>query len=362
MRIALTHAYSWPEVRRGAERIIHELGLALAERGHEVTVLTAGAESSRSRSDDVSTIRYRRRFETAWRHEKHFGLRLVPTLTAKGLDVVHSLGPCDALGSLRAARLRGRRRHRTVYTNLGLPIRSHWESKPVGRAHDRVVREIDAYGCMSRFALDVFANEYGRQGVLMQGGVNLSRFTPAASREPDPTILFSAALDQPQKGGRFLVDAFAMLLREEPTARLWLSGPGNPSSLLARAPDPVRERITALDIGGPQDQAERYGRAWVTALPSRNDSFGMVVVESLACGTPVAASNHSALPELVDEDETGSLCDPEDAASVATALARALALSRRPGIVDRCRAAAAPYDWSTGIAPAYERIYTGEDG
>ena len=41
MRVAFTHAFCWPEVRRGAERFIQELGAALVERGHEVTILSA---------------------------------------------------------------------------------------------------------------------------------------------------------------------------------------------------------------------------------------------------------------------------------------------------------------------------------
>jgi len=97
----------------------------------------------------------------------------------------------------------------------------------------------------------------------------------------------------------------------------------------------------------------------VTALPSKNYSFGMVLVESLACGTPVVASTHSALPELVEPGVTGALCEPDDPASLAAALLDGLDLGARPATVAACRAVAARYDWATSVAPMLERIYAG---
>ena len=94
-------------------------------------------------------------------------------------------------------------------------------------------------------------------------------------------------------------------------------------------------------------------------LPSTDDSFGMVLVESLACGTPVVGTNHSAIPELVTDD-TGALCKPHDPESLAAACRRALELARDPGVADRCRSFAAAYDWETGLAPRLEKLYAAE--
>ena len=96
----------------------------------------------------------------------------------------------------------------------------------------------------------------------------------------------------------------------------------------------------------------------MTILPSKNEAFGLVLVESLACGTPLVVSDGWALPELVTPGVTGALCDRDDPASVAEALLAALDLSRKPGTADACRATAEPYDWETGIAPVMEAIYS----
>ena len=93
-------------------------------------------------------------------------------------------------------------------------------------------------------------------------------------------------------------------------------------------------------------------------MPSTDDTFGLALVEALACGTPVVAGDHAALPELVKNDVTGTLCQPGDAPSVARACLRALELARAPGTADACRESVRPYDWMTGVAPlclaAYE--------
>jgi hypothetical protein len=59
---------------------------------------------------------------------------------------------------------------------------------------------------------------------------------------------------------------------------------------------------------------------------------------------------------------TGALAAPEDPVSLADACRRALALSRERDIAERCRAAAAPYDWDSALAPRMEALYEGADG
>ena len=164
-------------------------------------------------------------------------------------------------------------------------------------------------------------------------------------------------MSEPRKGVAILLDALAILLRTTPDMRLWLSGPGDAAALLDHAPASVREHVDVLPLGDPMLQAERYGRAWVMTLPSRGDSFGMVVVEALACGTPVAVSGDAALPELVTAGETGAVCDAGSAESVAEAISTCLELASKPGTAAACRASAEPFDWKTGIAPAFEKLY-----
>jgi phosphatidylinositol alpha-mannosyltransferase len=355
MRVAITHPYSWPEVRRGAERIAVETARALAARGHEVTVLTAGNERGRTIVDGFAVVRYQRRFAEAARHERWFGWRIVPQLVTGRYDVVHSLMPWDALAAIRTARIGG---HTPVYEELGIPIKAWWEDKPDRYARLQVARRAAVYGCMSQFALGAYERDFGREGALIPGGVRVAEFAPAAERESRPTVLFSGVLDEPRKGVATLLEAIPLVARDEPDVQLWLSGPGDVGPAIEAAPPGAAERTVVLDVGDPHAQSERYGRAWATALPSVNESFGMVLVESLACGTPIVVADHSAPPELVAPG-VGAVCPPGDARALAAALLTALRLARDPSTVQRARAVAAAYDWDEAIAPGLEATYRG---
>ncbi|MGH9049518.1 MAG: glycosyltransferase family 4 protein [Acidimicrobiia bacterium] len=353
MRVAITHPYSWPEVRRGAERITNESARALAGRGHEVTLLSAGATPGRQTDGGVTSIRYRRLFRDPVRHERWFGWRVVPALVQGRFDVVHSLMPHDALAAIRTRRLTG---HRTVYAEMGNPFRRWWAGLPDRRARERVVRDTDVYACMSQYARRVLQDEWGRAGSIIPGGVRLDQFAPAPEREPEPTILFSGAVAERRKHLDTLLEAIAILAAREPDVRLWISGPGDAGKLLAQAPPRARERTVVLDLGRAEEQGARYGRAWVTALPSEADSFGLVMIESLACGTPVVVADDGAPPEVV-EHGIGAVSRLRDPDSLAEALASTLDLARDPDTVPRCRARAAEFDWDCGIAPILEKLY-----
>jgi glycosyltransferase involved in cell wall biosynthesis len=359
VRIALTHAFCWPEVRRGAERFVPELGAALARRGHEVVHYSAAWKPSREFRDGVETVRLRRVFKDGYRHEADFGRRVLPRLARSRCDAVHSLGRHDAVASVRAAWLR-RDGRRTVMTDLGLPDPVWWRQQGwlEARAAARAIASIDVYSAMSQTAVDYLAEHYGRtDGVVIPGGVDTKRFRPAAEREPRPTILFSGSISERRKGVSVLLGALPLIAAEEPEVQLWLSGPGDVEPLLAAAPDGAREHVQALGVGDADSQHERYGRAWITCLPSTHDSFGMALVESLSCGTPIVATTHGAPQELVQVGVTGELCAPKDPASLAAACLRALALTRAPSTVASCRESAKAFDWDLGLAPLCERLY-----
>ena len=360
MRLAITHAFCWPEVRRGAERYIQSMGAALVGRGHEVVILSAGWEPGASELDGVKTVRFRRVARDGRQHERHFGARVLQPLLAGRFDAVHSMGRHDAVASILAAAAHPRRR--TVFTDLGVPDRAWWRAQ--GRVESlaigRVVRSIDVYGCMSRWALSFLERDWHRSdGVVTPGGVELADFRPAA-RHPQPTLLFSGAVTEPRKGVADLLQAMAVVSRQVPDVRLQLSGPGDPRELLAGAPPGVADRVEVLGRGSPDEQAERYARAWLTVLPSIYDSFGMALVESLACGTPLVTTTEGAPKELVDEGSTGTTCRAHDPSDLAAAILRGLELAQASATVEACRASAGRYDWSTSLAPAVECLYRGE--
>ena len=352
----MTHAFCWPEVRRGAERLVAELSQSLQRLGHEITVLTSAVDAGSSTRSGVREVRFRRRHEGVVAAEAAFGRRVLPALVTGRFDVVHSHGRHDGVASLRAARLH--RQRATVHTDIGIPTRAWWETLGAEAAYaERVIRDVDVYACMSRYSLGVLESDYGRKGVLIPGGVDFEQFRPAERRTEHPTILYSGALDEPRKGVAALLESLPIVAVEEPDVRLQLSGPGDAGALLQAAQPAARERTDVMSMGSLDEQPGRYGRAWVCALPSENDTFGLVLIEALACGTPVVAADEAALPELVTPGVTGALCEHGDAASIARACVEAIALARHQDTVDACRESARPFDWLTSVAPRCVAVY-----
>ena len=355
MRIAYTHVHSWPDVRRGGERYLHELASAMARRGHDVTIWTTSATApGHAVEDGVTVERLRRSPGDDARAERRFGARVLPHLLRRHYDVVHSLLPSDASAAIVARRLR--RVGRCVYTNLGIPDRALWVARHDRRLHEFVVRQTDVYGCLSEAAAGALRRTFHRNSVITPGGVRLDRF-PVGVRAGQPTLLYSGTFDDPMKDIGLLLRAVAVVAARRPDVRLVMTGPGDAAVHLRTAPEAARSRTEVLPLATP-DLAAVYGAAWVTVLPSKWESFALALVESLACGTPVVATQHGASPERV-VDGTGFLCEPDNLDSLVDACDRALDLAAEPGIAARCRAAAEPWDWDA-LAPHYERIYRGE--
>jgi len=285
--------------------------------------------------------------------EVAFGVQALGRLGAVSLDVWHALGTSDAAAS---ALLAGARRTMTsVYTDLGFPARASREARSDRRLHEFVVRHVDTYVCLSVATGEHLRSGYGREPVVVGGGVDTSRFVPAPSRSRVPSLLFAGAASEPRKNLALLFEAVAQLVRTTPV-ELWLATPDDPTALVATAPEAARAAVRHVPTASPSDLVALYGSAWVTVTPYEAEAFGLVAVESLACGTPVVALEDTAPAELIGPG-TG-LTTPPTATDLAAALRRAVHLAAEPATSDACRALAVDHhDWRGAVVPRLEQLY-----
>ena len=98
-------------------------------------------------------------------------------------------------------------------------------------------------------------------------------------------------------------------------------------------------------------------RADVVVVPSRREAFGIVVLEAWRAGAPVIAAGVDGLADLIDDEVTGLLVDPEDPTALGNAILRVLS---DPGLASRLSVAglvaAQRYSWPN-VASAYEVLY-----
>lgn len=368
MRVALTSVHSWPDVRRGGERYVHELAAALCRAGHEVELLSTGSQPGCDRVLDVPVRRLPVRRAPArlvapgWSHlapEAAFGAQaaahLLPRALAGGIDVWHATSTGDAAAAATAGLLRAGLA--TVFTDHGFPARASRDARPDRALHRHVVRRIGAYVCVSRAAAGYLAADYGRAAEVVPPGVRLSAHRSAGRRHPHPVLLYAGSLVEERKGLPLLLRAVALLRAELPEVELWLHGQGDAGPLLAAAPAAARAAVTRCGPLPDDELREAYARAWVTVLPSLAESFGMTVVESLASGTPaVVLADGGGPAEIVDDARLGrrSAATAED---LARACAESLEVAQQPGTAAACRERASAYDWDSAVVPALERVY-----
>jgi phosphatidylinositol alpha-mannosyltransferase len=196
---------------------------------------------------------------------------------------------------------------------------------------------------------------------VLPPGVHTDRFEPNLHPRTGPVrLLFNAFAGDPRKRLRVLLRAMPLVLKELPDARLVLGGGGDPepelNALDAGVRRDVAQVIDDLGVGTLDDVPGRYRDATVSVLPSVDEAFGLVLVESLACGTPVVCSRSGGMPEIVTGDEVGRVVAPDDPAALARGVIDAVQVAVDPATPARCRAAALPWDWSS-VGPRHELLY-----
>jgi glycosyltransferase involved in cell wall biosynthesis len=354
LKVALVHPCFWPEVQRGVERLLRELSTDLITLGHTPRLVTSHPGfPSRSVEDGLRITRHWRPPEGSLVHrggQEH--LTHLPftylSLRLGGDDILHAHFPTDAAAAARVARRNG---VPSLFTYHGTPERAvlssrRWRTRVAGEA----IYGSDLVVAPSRASADGLRRWFGVTAEVVYAGVRLERFPLTNGRDERPTIICASAVDDARKRIPLLVAAFKKVRRVRADARLLLVRPRDP----AVARDLEDEGIE-LFAPGPDAVIPLYQRAWVSALAARNEAFGLVLVEALACGTPVVGPDEAGVPEIVDRPEIGRLFDGSED-DLVRALLESLELAEDPSTPAVCRKRAESFS-TEATARGYAAIY-----
>ena len=327
-----------PEGYGGIEAMVARLADGLVDRGHEVTLFASGG--SRTKADLVSLYDEAPGMaEAVDKPYLEFPHVLNAYEQAGRFDVLHDhtfpVGPSIGAQVERAA---------VVHTIHGPP--AHPTARPIyGHLGDRV----------HLVAISDFQREATPEvnyAATVYNGIDIDRHPYRADKED--FLLFIGRMN-PEKGAHVAAEVANRIGR-----RLVMAGKMAEPAEKAYFDSDVRPHLTDdVEYIGEVDEATKldlYARAAATLMPIQwPEPFGLVMVESLACGTPVVALRNGSVPEIVDDGVTGFVADDVD--SFVEAVGRIDTIDPAA-----CRKAAEARFSTEAMVAGYEQVYASVAG
>jgi phosphatidylinositol alpha-mannosyltransferase len=201
---------------------------------------------------------------------------------------------------------------------------------------------------------------------IIPNGVDVPRFRdarPAGDLPGGKRIAWIGRLDR-QKGFPVMVNAFELLASEDPDLHLVVAGDGRDRAAVEALSSEVRNRVVMLGaVPYPALPAYLVACEAFVAAATGQESFGMVLVEAMAAGVPVVATDIAGYREVVHDGIDGLLVPPSDAQTLAAGLRRVLhdaRLARRLAKAGRARADEFSWDVvTTRLEEAYREATGG---
>lgn len=338
MKIAMVSPYdfAWPG---GVNSHVVQLSAELRSRGHDIFVI---APHSPSKSPAVVDL-HDRQFIPMGRSvplsaggstaRVTFDWWLYPKVRAlmgrEGFDIVHLHEPLAPLLPLMVLQ---HSRSVNVGTFHAYSDRRHLYRmcrRAVGRWQRRLHGRIAVSPAARAFVSPHFPG-YSYQ--VIPNGIDFERFAHAEAfrdlKDGKTNILFVGRKDE-RKGLRYLLQAFSTLRRTRDDTRLIIVGPGEPdrecATLLSVINAEYPDSVSVTGAVSDEDLPRYYASADVFCSPATGgESFGIVLVEAMAAGVPVVASDIDGYRDVVSHEANGLLVGPRDPTAIVNAVARVL--------------------------------------
>jgi phosphatidyl-myo-inositol alpha-mannosyltransferase len=223
--------------------------------------------------------------------------------------------------------------------------------------HEKIVGRIAVSDLARRWQMEAL----GSDAVEIPNGIDVASFAAAPRLagypRPGKTVLFLGRYDEPRKGMAVLIGALPSLVEHFPGVQVLIVGRGDEDELRSKAGG-LAGHLRFLGQVDDAAKASALCSADVYCAPhTGGESFGIVLVEAMAAGTPVVASDLHAFRRVLRNDDAGRLVPVEDSAALAAGL---VAVLEDDQLAKRYVAAGADavrrYDWSV-VANQIMRVY-----
>jgi phosphatidylinositol alpha-mannosyltransferase len=360
MRIGMVCPYSL-DVPGGVQSHVLQLAEVMLARGHEVSVLAPASPDTKLPDFVVSAgkaipIPYNGSVSRLQISPAVHG-RVRRWLADGDFDVLHLHEPNAPSLSMWALRVAEGPIVATFHTATTKSLTLTVFQGLLRPWHEKIVGRIAVSDVARRWQMEAL----GTDAVEIPNGVDVNALASAPPLDgyprPGKTVLFLGRYDEPRKGMAVLLDALPKVVERFGDVQLLVVGRGDEDQLRSQAGKLV-ENIRFLGLVDDAAKASAMRSADVYCAPNTGgESFGIVLVEAMAAGTPVVASDLDAFRRVLRDGEAGRLVPVGDADALADALIEVL---RDDALQERYVAAASEivgrYDWSV-VAGQILRVY-----
>jgi phosphatidylinositol alpha-mannosyltransferase len=342
MRVALVTEFYYPHLG-GVTEHVHNLARTLIQSGHHAIIITSHmAEPGRPHEGIDCDPAYVHRIGTSrvvysagsfarvtTGHRLRQRIREI--LRRERIDLVHVHGGLNPVLGLIAPEAAG---------DLDIPVVATFHSwfhrsalcrifrRPLQRRLDRHAAVI----AVSQPVVEAHARYFEADWRIIPNGVDTSFFRPicsdrSSSRDAEPELLFLGRLD-PRNGLDTVLSAMPAVLERFPEVRLTIAGDGPLRRLYERLAAPVGRHISFIgSVNG--NRPAFYSRADLYLCPTTKASFGITLLEAMACATPMVVSDITGFRELVSGGDEAVLVPKNDSGAWAETIIALLQDKRR---------------------------------
>ncbi len=360
MRIGMVCPYSF-DVPGGVQSHVLQLAEVLRERGHEVSVLAPASPHVVLPEYVVSAgkaipIPYNGSVARLQFSPAVHG-RVRRWLADGDFDVLHLHEPNAPSLSMWALRIAEGPIVATFHTSTTKSLTLSVFGSLLRPWHEKIVGRIAVSDLARRWQMEAL----GTDAVEIPNGVDVAALSCAPRLDGYPragkTVLFLGRYDESRKGMDVLIEALPRVVERFGDLQVLVVGHGDEDELRAQA-GPLAEHMRFLGLVDDAAKASAMRSADVYCAPNiGGESFGIVLVEAMAAGAPVVASDLDAFRRVLCDGEVGRLVPPGDAAGLADGLIETLENDAvRERYVAAGREVVARYDWSV-VASQIMRVY-----
>ncbi len=345
MKIAMVSPYdfAWPG---GVNAHVSQLSTELRRRGHEVTVIAPQTPTLPSdecgvpdnfipmgRSVSLSAGGSTARVTLSW----WLYPRIRQLMARERFDLLHVHEPLAPLLPLMFLQHSNAVNVGTFHAFSDRQRLYRWSRFALGMWHRRLHGRIAVSEAARTFVAPHFPQRAYR---IIPNGIDFQRFADATPvpelRDGRKNILFVGRKDE-RKGLRYLLEAFAILLESRRDLRLIIVGPGEPDRACASVLNAVTgvgsDTVRLVGAVSDADLPRYYASADVFCSPATGgESFGIVLLEAMAAGIPVVASDIDGYRDVVTHERNGLLVLPREPTSIAGAISTVV---DNPGLSQR---------------------------